>query len=92
MAPTAMVLENLSRRRGRGPKTARTGLVGTASTYGQAGGVVIVNPPPGSTADDHWVSIGRSDNTQPVTGMVCNLSQTARPGKYNFTVAIYIYI
>jgi hypothetical protein len=62
--------------------------VGTASSYGQAGGVVIVNAPPGST--DHWVSIGRSDNKQPVTGMICNLSQTAGPGKYNFTAAIYM--
>jgi hypothetical protein len=73
-----------------GQPPAQNQPVGTVSAFGQSKGVFVNNPAPGSTGSDDWVVIGRSGDNQPVTGMVCKLSQTVGLGKYNFTAAIFM--
>jgi hypothetical protein len=73
-----------------GGPPAQNQRVGTVATYGQTP-VVVVSPP--FVTDGHWVRIARSLNEVGFgsgTGMICHLSQTVGPGKYNFLASIIV--
>ncbi|MBS0559789.1 MAG: hypothetical protein JSR21_07020 [Proteobacteria bacterium] len=74
-----------------GQPPAATQAVGTATTFGAPGSVVVTDPPPGSS--NHWLQVSRAslpNNTADIAGFVGKLSKVPGAGKYTFICAVYL--
>ena len=71
-----------------GAAPAAVQAVGTATTFGPPGSVIVVGPPAGSS--DQWLRVGRSDNGQPVAGMQGTLAALRAPGHFTFSTVLYM--
>ena len=71
-----------------GSPPAATQAIGTASTFGPAGAVVIAGPIGSST--DQWLRVGRADGNAEIAGMQGFLSAMRPPGQFTLSAAVTV--